>query len=150
MTVDPRAPVIVGAGQVIDRGDDAPEPVVLLADAVRAAFDDSGSPSLLTTVESIRVVRMLSWRYRDPGRLVGGLLGVRPRHTQYTTDGGQTPGLLFGQAGADLQAGRADTIVVGGTESWRTRMAFKKRGERPAWTVQDDDVAPTELSGEDL
>ena len=65
--MDPRTPVLVGYGQVNQR-DDNPgvEPVDLMASAARAAAD----PRVLEAVDSVRVVNLLSWRYRDPGLLV--------------------------------------------------------------------------------
>ena len=148
--LDPHTPVIVGVGQVNHPGSDAPEPIDLLAEAATRAGADSGAPGLLGAADSIRIVRMLSWRYRDPGTLVAGRIGAKPRHTSYSTDGGNTPQAMVNRAASDILAGRADVVVLGGAESWRTRMAYKSRGERPEWTTQGDDVAPAAVEGTDL
>jgi acetyl-CoA C-acetyltransferase len=148
--LDPRTPVLVGVGQVNRAGPEAPEPVDLLAEAATKAGADSGAGGLLGAADSIRVVRLLSWRYRDPGALVADRVGARPRHTSYSTDGGQTPQAMVSRAASDIQAGRADVILVGGAESWRTRMAYQNRGERPAWTRQPDEVAPAAVEGAEL
>jgi acetyl-CoA C-acetyltransferase len=150
MMPDPRTPVIVGVGQVIERGDDAPEPVDLLAEAARAALTDAGVGQLAGAIDSIRVVRLLSWRYRDPGALVAERIGAQPRHSQYTTDGGHTPQVLVNQAAADIQDGRADVVLLGGAESWRTRTAYRRRDDRLQWTKQDAEVVPAEVVGADL
>src|SRR6266851_2935696 len=45
MALDPRTPVLIGAGQVVQRAaglDDARDPVALMADAARAAATDAG------------------------------------------------------------------------------------------------------------
>ncbi|HEX6493341.1 MAG TPA: hypothetical protein VF112_07500, partial [Candidatus Dormibacteraeota bacterium] len=91
MTLDPRLPVIVGAGQVCHREGQSPEPVELLAEATRRAEADAGVTGLLARLDSVRVVNLLSWRYADPGLLVAGLVGATPRHTAYTQLGGQSP-----------------------------------------------------------
>ena len=148
--LDARTPVIVGVGQVNDAGHDAPEPVDLLVEAALGAVADSGAGGLTAAIDSVRVVRLLSWRYRDAGALVAARIGARPRHTSYSTDGGQTPQVMLNRAATDIQAGRADVILLGGAESWRTRMAYRKRDQRPAWTRQGDDVAPSEVEGADL
>ena len=70
MSLDPRTPILVGVGQVNER-DGGIEPVDLMVRAARAAADDAGSARLLELVDSVRVVGLLSWRYRDPGALVG-------------------------------------------------------------------------------
>ena len=71
--MDPRTPVVVGAGQVNERDDAAEvEPVDLMAAAAREAAD----PRVLQAVDAIRVVNLLSWRYRDPGLLLGQRIGA--------------------------------------------------------------------------
>lgn len=150
MTLDPRQPVLVGVGQVNHRDGDAPEPVELLAQALRLAADDAGAPALLDRIGSIRVANLLSRRYPDPGRLVSERLGIDVGHTVYTTMGGQTPVQLVERACDDIAAGRFDVVVVGGAESWRTRSRIKRRGESSPWSTQPDSMRPSELFGADL
>ena len=65
--MDPRAPVIVGAGQATQRPDDltqAREPIDLLADAARAADTDAGAPvQCLRRSTRSRSSRSVSWKY---------------------------------------------------------------------------------------
>lgn len=157
MSVDPRSPVLIGVGQVnqrTDRGEEAKEPVDLIVDAARAAALDSGARGaghdVLAAIDSVRIVSLLSWRYRDPGALVAERLGVEPAHTVYTTAGGNTPQALLSRSALDIQRGRADAVLIGGAEAWRTRMALRSEGAKPAWTVQDDAVRPSETFGGDL
>jgi acetyl-CoA C-acetyltransferase len=149
MTLDSLQPVLVGAGQVNYREGDAPEPVDLLVDAVHRASIDSGG-RVLGAVRSIRVVKMLSRQYPDPGRLVARRLGLDIPHTVYTTPGGQTPHQLVNRACSDIAAGRVDAVVVCGAESWRTRNRIKQRGERVPWSTQASDQLPSELFGSPL
>ena len=142
-------PVLVGAGQITRRDPDDREPVDVLADAVSAAAADAGR-SVLPALESIRVVGLLSWRYRDPARLVADRLGIEPAETAYSTMGGNTPQMLINQTAVEIAAGDLDAAVVGGVELWRTRMALWKEDRRPDWTRQGDDVAPTRQFGGDL
>ena len=91
MALDPRTPVIVGGGQVNQRtaeGDPAQEPVDLIVEATRRARDDAGANGrLLESIDAVRVVSLLSWRYRDPGALVAQRLGATPKETAVTTPG---------------------------------------------------------------
>src|SRR5688572_16561541 len=114
MTVDPRTPVLIGGGQWsnrVDRGAEAVEPVDLLAEAARRAAADAGvsgagAGALLAAVDSIRVVSMLSWRYRDPARLVAERIGATGvRHTMYSNAGGNTPQALVNRTCVDIAAG---------------------------------------------
>ncbi|MBZ5735303.1 acetyl-CoA acetyltransferase [Nocardioides sp. TRM66260-LWL] len=140
--IDPRTPVLVGGGQ-LNRREDPVEPVDLIVEAVRAAASDAEAPSLTRAIDSVRIVGMLSWRYRDPGLLVGERLGAAVRHTVYTGNGGSYPQALVNEAAEDIAAGRCDVVVVGGAEAWRTRMRLKREGRRPEWTVQDEALEPT-------
>jgi acetyl-CoA C-acetyltransferase len=137
--LDPRTPVLVGGGQINDR-DGGREPVDLIADAARRAAEEAGSGRLLELVDSVRVVGLLSWRYRDPGVLVGERIGATPRHTVYSGSGGSTPQVLVNMAAEDIIAGRCDVVLIGGAESWRTRMKLRAQGIRPDWTKQDESV----------
>ncbi|KAF0965650.1 acetyl-CoA acetyltransferase [Rhodococcus sp. T7] len=139
-SLNPRTPILVGGGQITDAEGGA-EPVELMVRAARAAAADAGSVRLLEAVDSVRVVRMLSWKYRDPGALVAARIGAEVGHTGYSGNGGSTPQVLVDAAAEDIAAGRADVVLIGGAESWRTRMRLRAQGQRPDWTVQDESVA---------
>ncbi|SBS78511.1 Acetyl-CoA acetyltransferase [uncultured Mycobacterium sp.] len=134
--MDPRTPVLVGAGQVNQHDDADIEPVDLMAAAARQAAD----PRVLQAVDAIRVVNLLSWRYRDPGLLLGQRIGAPEAATRYTGVGGNTPQSLVNQACLDIQNGRADVVLLAGGETWRTRMRLRAKGIKPDWTRQDDSV----------
>jgi acetyl-CoA C-acetyltransferase len=137
MSLYPRTPVLVGAGQVNQRTEESGvEPVDLIAAAAREAAD----PRVLAALDSIRVVNLLSWRYRDPGLLVGSRIGAPDAATQYTGIGGNTPQSLLNQTCLDIQQGRADAVLIAGAETWRTRMRLRAKGLRPDWTRQDESV----------
>lgn len=141
MNLDPRTPVLVGGGQINAR-DGGIEPVDLLASAAREAAAEAGSARILEQVDTVWVVGLLSWRYRDPGLLVGERIGAADavRRTGYSGNGGSTPQVMVNAAAADILAGRADVVLIGGAESWRTRMKYRSAGERPEWTSQDEAV----------
>ncbi len=139
MALDPRTPVLVGYGQVNQRENagDPQEPVALMAAAARVAAD----PRVLAAVDAIRVVNLLSWRYRDPGLLLGRLIGADNPATRYTGIGGNVPQTLVNQACLDIRHGRTEVVLLAGAETWRTRQRLKANGIRPDWTKQDDSVA---------
>ncbi|MCU1487998.1 MAG: hypothetical protein JWN67_4744 [Actinomycetia bacterium] len=150
--VDPRTPVIVGVGQRnqrVDKGAPPLEPVELMAEALRQAEADAGGAGLLAAADTIAAVNVISWRYKDPAALVAARIGARPARTLYTPAGGNYPQSLVNRAALDIAAGRADVVLLTGGEAWRTRTAVRREGGRPAWTVEGDDVAPTELLGSD-
>ena len=137
MSLDPRTPVIFGVGQVNQRKESPDvEPVDLMAWAAREAAD----PRVLEALDSIRVVNLLSWRYRDPGLLLGERIGASAS-TTYSGIGGNTPQSMLNQACLDIQQGRANAVLLVGGETWRTRMRLRAKGLRPEWTRQDETVA---------
>jgi len=153
--LDPRSPVIVGVGQLnqrVDQGAVPLEPVDLMAEALdRASVDAAGGDraAVLAGADTIGVVSVLSWRYRDPGALVAERVGASPRRTIVTAMGGNSPQSLLNRVALDIQSGRSDLALLCGAEAWRTRMAARDVGQRPAWTVQDDALTPTEILGQD-
>ena len=147
MSLDPRTPVLVGAGQVNQRAENPDtEPVDLMAAASREAAD----PRVLAALDSIRVVNLLSWRYRDPGLLLAERIGAPGAATQYTGIGGNTPQSLVNQTCLDIRQGRADAVLLAGGETWRTRMRLRAKGIRPDWTKQDDSVPVPPGAGTDV
>ena len=108
----------------------------------------------LAAIDSIRIVSILSWRYRNPGALVADRIGCslpdRPGTSVYSTVGGNQPQSLLNRAALDIAAGRNDLVLVGGGEAWRTRTRFRKDGSQPEWTVEPDDQPAAEVFGKEL
>src|SRR5471032_116262 len=80
-----RIPVIVGAGEIVDRPPEIAaglEPLTLLVEALKRAEADSGG-KLLGDIQSLDVVNFLSWRYRDPEIQLSERLGIKPAHAYY-------------------------------------------------------------------
>ena len=106
MALDPRTPVLVGAGQWsnrVDRGEPAVEPAEMMAEALRRAADDSGAGSrALVEADAVRVSRSLSRNYRNPARLVAERVGATPRDEAVTPIGGNEPQALVAQSSRDI------------------------------------------------
>jgi acetyl-CoA C-acetyltransferase len=152
--VDPRTPVLIGAGQLswrVDRGEEPLEPADLIAEALRRAADSSGAgEAVLTGADAVHVIALLSWRYRDPGALVAQRLGAAPRDTSLSGMGGNSPQSLVNQVCQAIQAGTADLVLIGGAEAWRTRTSARSAGSELGWTKQGDDVAVARSSTENV
>src|SRR5437660_9407328 len=92
-TPEDRIPVIVGVGEIVDRPKeiaDGLEPLALLEQALKRAEADSGA-KLLGDLGSIDVVNFLSWRYRDPEKLLADQLGAKPPHCYDAPVGAASP-----------------------------------------------------------
>lgn len=152
--VDPRTPVLIGAGQIsrrVDRGEDPIEPADLIAEALRRASEDAGlGHGALSGADAVHIVSLLSWRYRDPGLLVAQRLGASPRDTTLSGIGGNSPQSLVNMACLDIRAGRSDLVLLGGAEAWRTRSSNRRAGQEAAWTRQGDEVPLARASTPDV
>ncbi|MEB3065495.1 acetyl-CoA acetyltransferase [[Mycobacterium] zoologicum] len=135
--MNPRTPVLVGYGQVNQHEENpGAEPLDLMEAAARAAAD----ARVLAAVDSVRIVNVLSLRYRDPGLLLAQRIGASGAATRYTPVGGNVPQSLVNRSCLDIQQGRNDVVLIAGGETWRTRSRLKARGERLTGTEQDDSV----------
>ncbi|MFM9084591.1 MAG: hypothetical protein ACKOQ7_12080, partial [Actinomycetota bacterium] len=96
MTLDPRTPVLIGAGQFVQRAgniEDALDPVAMMVEAIRLAARDAGLNGV-PAPDAIRVVSLLSWRYGNPARFIADDLGLSPRECGLSAMGGNTPQTL--------------------------------------------------------
>lgn len=83
-SIDPRTPVLVGVGAVLQREEDpsqASEPYEMMVQALKLAADDAGNRELLARADSVRAPRGF-WDYRDPCRLVADALGAFDARTE--------------------------------------------------------------------
>src|SRR5258708_13545611 len=117
MALDPRTPILVGAGTSMQRFDDPRDGVdviELMATAVRNAAADAGGRSLLDRVSLVLTMKGM-WPYADPAGLVASRVGLSDPHTVVVA-----PGVLqtsvFGRAPNDLPSGAPDpALAIGGS-----------------------------------
>jgi acetyl-CoA C-acetyltransferase len=149
MALDPWTPVLVGAGQVLERPDpgvplaNRPEPVELMVRALEEAAFDSGPSGagrrLLEKADSMRILRPLSWSYADPAQLVADGLAIEVADHAQSAIGGNGPVTIAGQSAAEIAAGELEVVLIAGADCIATRLAARRAGgEPPAWTSQPD------------
>ena len=151
MSLDPRTPVLIGAGQFVHRAtglDDALDAAALMCEAIRAAAADAGLADV-PNPDSVRVVGLLSWRYGDPAWVVANQLGLTPRETAATTMGGNSPQTLVNATAMEIQCGPLDLAILSGGEAWRTRMRARRAGVEMDWPKSPPDQMPR-LLGKDV
>ena len=175
MAIDPRTPVIVGAGQVTNRPDptDAdpgasdpaarPEPVELMIRAVLAAAEDcgggQGSPGaaghrLMTRAQSLRVLNPLSWPYVNPGQLVAEALAVEPAELLLATTGGNNAQKLVNATSLAIGRGELDVAIISYVKKEYSLMLGERTAEEIKMTIGSAFPAPdephAEIRGRDL
>jgi len=148
-SLDPRTPLLVGAGQFIQRPDnpsDALEPVAMMRESLVAAAADAGAPGLLDRITDTWAVKG-AWPYPDPGALLRDEFGNDSR-TGLSADGGNTPQSLVNKACLRIMAGQADVVAIVGAEGIWSRRRARRSGDRIPYTEQESG-SPEEL-GPDL
>ena len=135
------APVLVGAGSVTRRDgppEQAPEAVALMAEALRRAEADAGTPGLLAGADSIRVPRGF-WGYRDPGRLLAETL--RAKHSRSVlAEFGVLQQSLISTACADIAAGEEQVVLVVGGEARHRAAQARRAGVAAVESGQGADI----------
>jgi acetyl-CoA C-acetyltransferase len=151
---DPRAPVIVGAGQIVQRpGNDSEplDPIGLAVEALRRAGQDSGTGDrLLRRADSVRHVATTCWAYTNEATLVAEALGAAPRQTVRTAlFGGDGPQRLITDTARAIAAGEVDVALISGAEAVASVLAHQRAGGRPQWPEQHDAAPPSQCVGTD-
>jgi len=159
MSLDPRTPVLVGAGQVTRRKGAAgspksrsgASPLAFMVEATRAAAVDAGArgDALLARAQSVAVVDLFSWPVPDPGAALAAELGLRPAETVVSARGGNGPVALLGDLAARVAAGHLDVALLAGGEAGTAFQAALREGRDPGWGAQPDGTAPTRKVGTD-
>src|SRR5271163_693769 len=137
-----RIPVIVGIGEITDRPAELTsglEPLTLLEQALKRAEADSGA-KLLGEIGSLDVVNFLSWRYRDPEKLLAQRLGIAPAHCYYGPVGGESPIRYLHEAAQRIARGECAVAAVCGAEAQSTATKAERAGVTLPWTPFAHDV----------
>jgi acetyl-CoA C-acetyltransferase len=141
-TPEHRIPVIVGVGEIVDRPKeiaDGLEPLALLEQALKRAEADSGA-KLLGELGSLDVVNFLSWRYRDPEKLLADKLGAMPAHCYYGPVGGESSVRYLHEAAKRIARGECSVAAVAGAEAQSTATKAERGGITLPWTPFAHDV----------
>jgi acetyl-CoA C-acetyltransferase len=137
--VEDNIPVLIGAGQLTQRDvepAEAREPLQLMVDVARRAAEDAGADArLLTQLDTVAVVNILSWHYANAPGLLGERLAAHPARALYTTVGGNTPQFLINHFAAEIAAGRVRLALLAGGETVRTLLRARRAGVELQWTA---------------
>ncbi|ALJ21723.1 acetyl-CoA acetyltransferase [Microbacterium sp. No. 7] len=154
--IDPRTPVLIGVGQIIDRlgedGYEALSAVDLAARAAARAIDDAGGDprSISERIDTVAGIRQ--FEITTPGapvplgrsnnfpRSVAGRIAARPARAILEVGGGQGPQHLITELAGDIAAGRSQVALAFGSEAISTTRALAAAPEKPDFgeTIEGD------------
>ena len=155
-SLDPRLPILVGAGQCVQRelGDATTllSPVDLAAAAARKALADTTAMDRLgPLIDVLAMVRLFEHSVGDRGmwanpfgssnnvpRSVAHRLGLAPAHAIYAEVGGQSPQRLVNTLAARLHAGEIRAALLTGAEAIATIRHATRKGIALNWAEEID------------
>ncbi len=154
--IDPRTPILVGAGQFTQRTarenrlQDSLDPIAMLAKAAMLALTDSGkTDALLRSIDTLAVVRFTADSPGEQGRLprrmfrnpplsLARKLGAAPRRFLYSPTGGNVPQWLINRTAEEIANGECDVALLVCAEYIATLLAAIKTGFDLGWSASPD------------
>jgi acetyl-CoA C-acetyltransferase len=152
-SVDPRTPVIVGVGQFTENIDDpgyrGMSAVELATAAARAALTDTGADedAVAKAIDVVVGLRQFEISGPMPAKLgksnnyprsVMQRVGADPARAVLEPVGGQGPQKLVTEFGGAIAAGKADVVMIIGSEPGSTARYFAERDDKPDFTEHVD------------
>ena len=141
--LDNNTPILVGAGQVVQREANALSPMQLAGSASRAAIQDSGAADIAAHIDTICVTKLFSdsvpawackWgRSDNPPQSVAQQIGANPEHRIYTQTGGNEPQSRVIEFAADIAAGVRSAVLITGAEAIKNERHAKRSGAQLDW-----------------
>ena len=110
----------------------------MMVNAVRNAAEDAGNPVMLSSVESVRVIRGI-WRYKQPAGYVAEKIGSPNAEKFGTPFGGNSVQSAVNQTALDILAGSKSLVVLTGAENGNTIAKAKKKGIELAYKETSGD-----------
>ena len=133
--MNPRTPVLVGVGQILNRIedlDDAFEPLEMMLQASLAAEKDTEVGRVLAEAQSVRVVRGI-WGYENPAKVIAERIGAAGAETVGTLIGGNQNQAVINATSLDILNGDLDVALITGAENGNSSIKARKAGiELPA------------------
>lgn len=136
-------PVLVGAGQVVERDASDASPMLLAGRAAVQAVTDCGVADIVNAIDTICVTRLFSdtgklwaceWgRSDNPPQSVAQQLGASPRHRIYSGVGGDQPQSLLIEFARDIANGDRDVVLLSGAEALKNQRHATRNQRELNW-----------------
>ena len=142
-------PIIVGAGQYVERDYSESSPMDIAGKAAQAAIEASTGRDVAQAIDTVAVVRIFSdsaplWasklgRSNNPPQSVAKRVGASPRDRIYSVTGGNEPQSLLMEFFADLQAGKRDCVLLCGAEAIKNQRNAERNDIELHWDEEFDE-----------
>ena len=160
--IDPRTPILVGAGQLTDMtGPPSSERsrVAFCADAAKAALADTGAAIggevLGRKVDALAVMEFFSdisprfaspyGRSSNPPKSVANRLSASPRQLLYSHSGGNMPQYLVNRFAEEISRGETELALICGAELLRSTQNARRAAMKIDWNEDPGGGEPTRV-----
>lgn len=136
MSLPTNIPVIASIGEFTHKPknvSDGKEPVDLMAEAMRAAIRDCGQ-DILSQLDTVSVLGVVSWLYKNPASLLCNKLDISPKHQIKAGMGGEKSTKLIHEAALAIQKGDKKAVAIVGGESNNAFKKARREKTRLDWT----------------
>ena len=148
--VPDNTPVLVGAGQVVEREATGDAPMTLAAEAARRALAHAGGNGLAGAIDTISVTRLFAdsmgikpcpfGRSDNPPMSVARAIGAAPAHSIYGQVGGNEPQSRLIEFARDIARGERSVVLLAGAEAIRNQRDAERMGRTLDWTETFDNT----------
>jgi acetyl-CoA C-acetyltransferase len=149
MGVADNTPIIVGAGQYVEREAGPTSPMGIASRAAQAAVDACGGSDVAAAIDTVAVVKIFSdsakmWatdqgRSNNPPQSVAKAIGANPESRIYSVTGGNVPQSFLIEFFADLAAGKRSAVLLAGSEAIRNQRNAKRNNLQLNWDEEYDE-----------
>lgn len=147
--LDDNTPILVAAGQAVQREANALSPMQLAGSASQQAIQDSAAPDIAAHIDTICVTKLFSdsvaawackWgRSNNPPQSVAQQIGANPQHRIYTQTGGNEPQSRVIEFAADIARGERSVVLVTGAEAIKNERHAQRSGVELDWSEHFED-----------
>jgi acetyl-CoA C-acetyltransferase len=149
MSVTDNTPIIVGAGQCVEREYTESSPMDLAGRAASAAIAASGGKGVTEAIDTIATVKIFSdsapmWsntlgRSNNPPQSVAKRIGATPGSRIYSQTGGNEPQTLLMEFFAHLAQGSRNCVLLCGAEAIKNQRNAERNGIELDWNENYDE-----------
>ncbi len=128
-------PIIIGVAQFTQRKHSSQllDPLSLMANTCQVALDDTGVDTIKNYIDTLHMVNINSWSYKDAPAELSKILEIKTRHKSYLSEGGESPQLLVNRAAKDIACGKSQTALITGGEAAYSLYREKRSGNALPW-----------------
>jgi acetyl-CoA C-acetyltransferase len=146
--VTDNTPILVGAGQVVEREITDDSPMMLAAEAARRALAHAGGTGLLAAIDTISVTRLFAdsmgippcpfGRSDNPPMSIARAIGASPADCIYGPVGGNDPQSRIIEYAGAIARGERSVVLLAGAEAIRNQRNAERSGRVLDWNETFD------------